>query len=181
MVGYGASAKNGKPYSEDRNYTIIIGLQAEFRDLVLGKARKPAAVEPASCLQGGAAKIDVMSDSVASASDALAPLLQQDACRSEATPDPMAGKVTAMCTELAKLAKGLKKAASKRAKEKHEFRLKNDTSCPICFTYNRCNDYGCWDEMVRASGKSTLFAGVREQAPAIKNPKFCKSGSALYR
>jgi hypothetical protein len=57
--------------------------------------------------------------------------------------------------------------------KKHEFRLKNDTSCPICFTYDRCNDYGCWDEAVRLSGESTLFAGVRERAPAIKNPQFC--------
>ena len=182
LVAYGAHAKNGKPYSEERNYTIIIGLQAEFRELVKGKARKPAAVEPAPCLQGGAAKINVISDSVPlTQSETLAPLLQQDACSREATPDRMAGKVNAICTELAKLAKGLKRAASQRVKEKHEFRLKNDTSCPICFTYDRCNDYGCWDEAVRLSGKSTLFAGVRERAPVIKNPQFCKSGRALYQ
>jgi len=27
---------------------------------------------------------------------------------------------------------------------------------------------------VRLSGESTLFAGVTEQAPVIKNPQFCK-------
>jgi hypothetical protein len=32
---------------------------------------------------------------------------------------------------------------------------------------------------VRASAKSTLFAGVRERAPSIKNPQFCKSGQLL--
>jgi hypothetical protein len=52
--------------------------------------------------------------------------------------------------------------------------LKNDTSCRICFTYNRCNDYGCWDETVRLSAESTLFAGAGERAPVIKNPQFCK-------
>ena len=171
-VAYGPRAKNGKPYSEERNYTIIIGLQAEFRDLVKGKAHKPAAVEPAPCLQGGAAKINVISDSVPlTQSETLAPSLQQSACSREATPDRKAGKANANCAELAK---GLKLAASQRVKEKHEFRLKNDTSCPICFTYDRCNHYGCWDEAVRLSGKSTLFAGVRERAPVIKNPQFCK-------
>lgn len=171
-VAYGLRAKTGKPYSEERNFTIVIGLEAEFRDVVKGKAHKPAAVEPAPCLQGGAAKIDVISDSVASAqSDTLAPVLQQYACSREATPNRKAGKAKANCAELAK---GLKRAASQRVKEKHEFRLKNDTSCRICFAYNRCNDYGCWDEGVRLSGKSMLFAGVRERAPAIKNPQFCK-------
>ena len=58
-------------------------------------------------------------------------------------------------------------------KETHDFTLKNDTSCKICFTYDRCNHYGCWDEAMRLSGKSSLSAGVREQAPAIKNPQFC--------
>ncbi|MGA7456938.1 MAG: serine protease [Methyloceanibacter sp.] len=171
-VAYGPRAKNGRPYSEERNYTIIIGLQAEFRELVKGKAQKPAAVEPAPCLQGGAAKINVISESVASTqSEALAPSLQQYACSREATPDRKAGKANANCTELAR---GLKLAASKRVEAKHEFRLKNDTSCPICFTYDRCNDYGCWDEGLRLSGKSTLFAGVRERAPVIKNLQFCK-------
>jgi hypothetical protein len=171
-VAYGPLAKNGKPYSDERNYTIIIGLQAEFRDLVKGKAHKPAAVEPAPCLQGGAAKINVISESVpVTQPETLAPLLQQYACSREATPDRKAGKEKANCAELAK---GLKRAASKRVKEKHEFRLKNDTSCKICFTYDRCNDYGCWDETVRISGKSTLFAGVRERAPVIKSPQFCK-------
>ncbi|MCI0628847.1 MAG: serine protease [Acidobacteria bacterium] len=171
-VAYGLRAKNGRPYSEERNYTIIVGLQAEFRDLVKGKAHKPAAVEPAPCLQGGAAKINVISESVPlTQSETLTPVLQQYACSREATPDRKAGKAKANCAELAK---GLKLAASQRVKEKHEFRLKNDTSCKICFTYNRCNDYGCWDEVVRLSGKSTLFAGVRERAPVIKNPQFCK-------
>jgi hypothetical protein len=169
-VAYGLHAKNGRPYSDERNYTIVIGLQAEFRDVVKGKAHKPAAVEPAPCLQGGAAKINVISDSVPlTQSETLAPL--QYACSREATPDRKAGKARANCAELAK---GLKLAASQRVKEKFEFRLKNDTSCKICFTYDRCNEYGCWDEGVRLSGKSTLFAGVRERAPAIKNPQFCQ-------
>jgi len=170
-VAYGPHAKNGRPYSEERNYTIIVGLQAEFRDLVEGKAHKPASVEPAPCLQGGAAKIDVISDSVALVpSETLAP--QQSACSREATPGRKAGTATVNCT---KLARGLKLAVSRRAKEKHEFRLKNDTSCPVCFTYDRCNAYGCWDEeVVGLTGKSTLFAGVRERAPVIKNPQFCK-------
>lgn len=171
-VAYGPRAKNGRPYSDERNYTIIIGLQAEFRDLVEGKAYKPAAVEPAPCLQGGAAKINVISESVPlTQSEALAPSLQQYACSHKATPDRKAGKANANCTALAK---GLKRAASRRVKEKHDFTLKNDTSCRICFTYNRCNRYGCWDEAVRLSRKSSLSAGVGERAPAIKNPQFCK-------
>ena len=92
------------------------------------------------------------------------------ACRHEATPGRKVGKAKADC---AALAKGLKRAASQRVKA-YEFRLKNDTSCKICFTYDRCNGYGCWDEAVRVSGKSMLFAGVRERAPVIKNPQFCK-------
>ncbi|HEX2446701.1 MAG TPA: serine protease [Methyloceanibacter sp.] len=171
-VGYGLRAKNGRPYSEDRNYTIIIGLQAEFRDLVTGKAHKPAAVEPAPCLQGGAAKINVISESVPLAqSETFAPSLRQYACSREATPGRKAGKANANCS---KLAKGLKLVASQRAKEKREFTLKNDTSCRICFTYNRCNGYGCWDEAVRLSAESTLSAGVSERAPVINNPQFCK-------
>lgn len=179
LVAFGPHAKNGRPYSEERNYTIIVGLQAEFRDLVEGKAHKPVALEQAPCLQGGAAKIDVISESVPSTqSESLAPLLQQDACSSEA------GKADANCTKLAKelkkLAKGIETlAATQRVKEKHQFKLKNDTSCPICFTYSRCNDYGCWDKVVRASGKSTLFAGVGVRAPVIKNPQFCRSGRLL--
>jgi hypothetical protein len=106
-VAYGLNAKSGRPYSEERNHTIIIGLEAEFRDVVKGKADKPAVVEPAPCLQGGAAKIDVVSDSVPSApSETLAPVLQQPACRRKA------GKAKANCAELAKLSKGLKLAAS---------------------------------------------------------------------
>ena len=65
-VAYGLRAKNGKPYSDERNYTVIIGLEAEFKDLVEGKGEMPAAVEPAPCVQGGAAKITVMSDAVPS-------------------------------------------------------------------------------------------------------------------
>jgi hypothetical protein len=168
-VAYGLKAKSGKPYSEERNFTIVVGLQGEFRDLVQGKAQKPVVVEPAPCPQGGVAKIDVISDSVTQ-SDTLAPVMQQYACRREATPDRKAGKAKAGC---AALAKGLKRAASQRVKA-YEFRLKNDTSCKICFTYDRCNGYGCWDEAVGVSGKSMLFAGVRERAPVIKNPQFCK-------
>ena len=170
-VGYGPQAKSGKAYGE-RNYTIVIGLQADFRDLVIGKAHAPAFVQPAACLQGEAAKIDVTSEPVASTqSEALAPSLEQYACSGKATPGRKAGKANADCT---RLAKGLKLAASKPAKAKHEFTLRNATNCRICFTYNRCNDYGCWDEAARLSSKSSLFAGVGEQAPAIKNPQFCK-------
>jgi hypothetical protein len=163
-VAYGLKAKSGKPYSEERNFTIIVGLEGDFRDLVKGKAGKSAAVEPATCLQSGAAKIDVISDSVPSTQSELASLLQPNACSRKA------GKAKASC---AALARSLKLAASQRAKE-FEFRLKNDTNCPICFSYDRCNDYGCWDEAVRLSGKSMLFAGVRERAPAIKTPQFCR-------
>jgi len=171
-VAFGPHAKDGRLYSEERNYTIIVGLQAEFRDLVKGKAHEPAAVEPAPCSQGGAAKINVISESVPlTQSETLAPFLQQYACSREATPDRKARKANANC---AGLAKGLKLAASRRVKEKYEFTLKNDTSCAICFTYNRCNDYGCWDAMVRLSGESTLLAGATEQAPLIKSPQFCK-------
>jgi hypothetical protein len=179
LVAVGPQAKNGRPYSEEQNYTIVIGLQGEFRDLLEGKAHRPVAVEQAPCLQDEAAKITVLSESVASTpSESLEPFLQQEACGGEA------GTADANCTKLAKelkkLAKGIETlAASSRGKGKHQFKLKNDTSCPICFTYNRCNDYGCWDEVVRASGKSTLFAGVSERAPVIKNPQFCMSGQLL--
>ncbi len=172
-VGYGLQAKNGKPYSDERNYSIIVGLEAEFRELVEGKANKPIAVEPAPCLQGGAAKIEVIANSaLAAQSEALAPSLQQYACSREAAPDRKAGTANANCAELAK---GLKLAASRRGKEKREFTLRNGASCPICFSYERCNDYGCWDQVVRLSGESTLSAGVRERPPAIKHPQFCKS------
>jgi hypothetical protein len=171
-VAFGPRAKSGKPYSEERNYTIVIGLEAEFRDLVEGKAQKLPAVEPAPCLQGGTAKINVISESVPlSQPEALAPSLQQKACGREAKPGRKAAKANADC---AKLAKGSKRAAPPRAKEKRAFTLKNDTSCRICFTYNRCNAYGCWDEAVRLSAKSSLSAGVGERAPAIKSPQFCK-------
>jgi hypothetical protein len=169
-VAFGPRAKSGKPYSDERNYTIVIGLEAEFRDLVLGKAQKPAAVEPAPCLQGGTAKINVISESVPlTQSETLAPLLQQKACAREPKPGRKAAKANANCTRLAKASK-----RTPRVKEKHEFTLKNDTSCRICFTYNRCNTYGCWDEAVRLSSKSSLSAGVGERAPAIKKPQFCK-------
>jgi hypothetical protein len=176
LVAHGPKAKSGQPYSEERNYTIIIGLQAQFRDLVEGKAHKPAAaMEPAPCLQGGPAKIDVISDSAPSTqSETFAPLLQQNACSREAAPE-----ANANCTAVKELAKAIATlGTSRREKEKREFRLKNDTRCPICFTYNRCNDYGCWDEAVMASGKSTLFAGVGERAPVIKNPQFCQFARA---
>ena len=170
-VAYGPRAKNGRPYSDDRNYTIIVGLEADFRDLVEGKAYHPAAVEPAPCLEGGTAKIDVISQSVPlPQSETPAPSLQQYSCSRKATPGRKAAKANADCTELAKL----KRAATQRAKQKFEFTLKNDTSCRICFTYNRCNRYGCWDEAVRLSAKSTLAAGVGERAPEINTPQFCK-------
>jgi hypothetical protein len=172
-VAYAPHAKSGRPYSEERNYTIVIGLQGDFKAVVEGKARKPSAVEAAPCPQGGAAKIAVISESVPlTESEALAPLLQQHSCSRKATPGRKAGKGTANCTNLAK---GLRKlAALQRAKEKYDFTLKNETSCRICFTYNRCNDYGCWREAVRLSAKSTLSAGLSERAPAIANPRFCK-------
>ena len=77
-MAHGPNAKNGKPYSEERNYTIVVGLQEEFRDLVEGKAhRPPVAVEQAFCLEDGAAKIDVISESVpVPPPETLAPLLQ---------------------------------------------------------------------------------------------------------
>ncbi len=182
LVAYGQQAKSGQPYSQERNFTIVIGLQADFRDLVKGKAHMSAAVAAAPCVcsQSEAATINVMSDSVAVAqSEALSPLLQQHACGPDATPDGEAGEANASCTKLEKelkeLSKALKLAASRRGKEKQHFRLENATSCPICFTYNRCNDYGCWDEAVRLDGHSTHFAGTGERAPVIKNPQFCKS------
>jgi hypothetical protein len=170
-VAYGPRAKSGKPYSDERNYTIVIGLEAEFRDLVEGKALKPAAVEPAPCPQGGAAKINVISESVPLTQPETPALVQQKACGREAKPGRKAGKANAGCI---KLAKGSKRAASPRVKEKREFMLKNDTSCRICFTYNRCNTYGCWDQAVRLSSRSSLSAGMGERAPTIKNPQFCK-------
>jgi Trypsin-like peptidase domain len=184
LVAYGRQAKNNRPYSEDRNFTIVVGLQAEFRDLVKGKARKPLPVEPATCLQGGPAKIDVIAEDFTPLMQSLtvAPSLRQYACSRESAPNRKAAKTSALCTKLEKELKEfarLKRAASRRVKEKHEFRLKNDKTCPICFAYDRCNGYGCWDEPVRLSGKSMIFAGVREQAPEIKNPQFCESKPAL--
>jgi hypothetical protein len=141
-------------------------------------------VEPATCLQGGPAKIDVIAEDFTPLMQSLtvAPSLRQYACSRDSAPDRKAAKTSAVCTKLEKELKEfarLKRAASRRVKEKHEFRLKNDTTCPICFAYVRCNGYGCWDEPVRLSGKSMIFAGVREQAPEIKNPQFCESKPAL--
>jgi hypothetical protein len=171
-VAYGLHAKNGAPYSEERNYTVIVGLEGDFRDLVKGKAEKPATVEPQSCPGGGAARIDVVSASVASVEpETPAPSLGQFACGRQAPGHKAQENASSDCAELSR---GVKLAASRRPAEKHEFRLKNDTSCTICFTYDRCNDYGCWDEAAKANGKSMLFAGVRQRAPAIKNPQFCK-------
>jgi trypsin-like peptidase len=170
-VAYGLHAKNGAPYSEDRNYTVIVGLEGDFRDLVKGKAEKPAAVEAQSCPGGGAARIDVVSESVASNEpETLAPFLRQFACSHQA-PNREAQNASANCAELSR---GVKLAASRSPNEKREFKLKNDTICTICFTYDRCNDYGCWDEAAKANAKSILFAGVRQRAPAIKNSRFCK-------
>jgi hypothetical protein len=176
LVAYALNAKNNRPYSEDRNFTIVIGLEADFREIVEGKARSAPAVEPALCLEDGEAKINVISDSIAPPPDALATALEQTACSRDATADPAAKGVKTSCAALAKELKklaGLKRGASRRPKEKREFRLKNETSCPICFTYDRCNAYGCWDETVKLSGKSMLFAGVRREAPEIKSPQFC--------
>jgi hypothetical protein len=170
-VAFGPRAKSGKPYSDERNYTIVIGLEAEFRDLVEGKAQKPVAVGPASCPQNGAAKVNVISEPVPPTQSETLPLPQQKPCGREAKPGRKAAKANANC---AKLAKGSKRAAPPRVKQKREYTLKNDTSCRICFTYNRCNAYGCWDEAVRLSAKSSLSAGVGERAPAIKSPQFCK-------
>jgi hypothetical protein len=168
-VAYGLRAKNGKPYSDERNYTVIIGLEADFRELVEGKGEAPAAVEPAACGEGSAAKITVLSDAVvASQSETPSASLRSAACGRGATPGRKAAK--ANC---AALARELKRAAAQRAKEPRDFTLKNDTSCNICFSYERCNHYGCWDEAMKLSGKSSLSAGVREQAPAIKTPQFC--------
>jgi Trypsin-like peptidase domain len=174
-VGYTLNAKNGRPYDDEKNYTIVIGLEADFRELAEGKALKPVAVEPAPCWRdNGAAEIDLVSGPVPSSqSDTLGSSLMQF-CR-EASPDGKTGAAKANCSELAK---GLSLAAARPAKEKHEFTFKNDTSCPICFTYHRCNDYGCWDEAVTVDGNSTRSAGVGQRAPKIKNPQFCKSGRA---
>lgn len=174
VVAYALNARNNRPYSEDRNFTIVIGLEQQFRDVVKGKAQKPDLVESAPCAQDGVAEIDVIAEEFMPSlpSDALAASMQE-ACSS--------GQANAACTALAKelkQLKGIKRAAARRTKQKYEFRLKNDTSCPICFSYDRCNGYGCWDQAVRLSGKSLLFAGVREEAPAVKNPQFCQAQPA---
>ncbi len=178
LVAVGPRGRSGKPYSEERNYTIVVGLQAEFRELVEGKAQLPVALEPAPCLEHETAEITVISELVPAPPQTLAPFLRQDAC------DRETGAANDTCAKLAKdlkqLAKGIEKlAGARRGKEKRQFKLRNDTSCPICFTYERCNDFGCWDEATRASGKSTLFAGVRARAPVIKNAQFCNSGRLL--
>jgi Trypsin-like peptidase domain len=179
LVAHGPRAKSGKPFSEEQNYTIINGLQAAFRELVKGKAQEPTAIATASCVPGETAKIEVLSEPVPSPQAlALSPLLQQKACKRDA------GKDGADCLaqELEEIVKGIETlAVARRGKEKLEFRLRNGTSCPVCFTYNRCNDYGCWDETVLASAKSTLFAGAGERAPTIRNPQFCMlAGGPVY-
>ncbi|MBM3543417.1 MAG: trypsin-like peptidase domain-containing protein [Alphaproteobacteria bacterium] len=177
LVAHGPRAKSGKPFSEEQNYTIINGLQAAFRELVKGKAQKSAAMTPAPCFPGETAKIEVLSEPVPSPQSlALTPLLQQNTCKRETAPGRDASKNGADCLahELKEIVKGIETlAVARRGKEKLEFRLRNGTSCPVCFTYNRCNDYGCWDETVMASAKSTLFAGAGERAPTIRNPQFC--------
>ena len=180
LVAVGPKGRNGQPYSEDRNYTIIVGLQDEFRDLVMGKANRLVPVEQTQCLDDGPAKIDVIAEPIpVPQSDLITPLVEQDAC---------GGETTDNCAKLAKKLKDLEKgietlaaasASSPRGKEKRQFKLKNDTSCPVCFTFNRCNEYGCWDEVVRASAKSTLFAGIGTRPPEIRNPQFCMSGQLL--
>ena len=140
----------------------------------MGKAQKPAVVEPASCPEGGAPKIDVISVSVPPAqSETLAPLRQQGA--------ELAEGLELAATQRAKQAPATQKRLKQKPvkqepdrKAKYEFTWKNDTSCRICFSYDRCNDYGCWDQAVRLSAKSSLFAGVSEKAPAIKIQQFCK-------
>ena len=169
-MAYGPRAKNGRPYSDEQNYTIVIGLQAEFRDLVKGKAQQPPAVEPASCAEGGMPKITVISVPLVQ-TGALAPFPRTEFAERL---EPAAS--TAAKRKQVKQ-KRLQQTPAKRKpvkQEKYEFTLKNDTNCRICFTYNRCNDYGCWDEAVRLSAQSSLFAGVSEQAPEITKPQFCK-------
>jgi hypothetical protein len=111
LVAVGPKAKNGKPYSEELNYTIIVGLQDEFRDLVMGKANRPIPVEQTQCLQGGQARINVILESLPlPPSVTPAPLLQHDPC---------SGEPTATCTKLAdqlkELAKGIKTLAASAA------------------------------------------------------------------
>ena len=164
-VGYGPQAKSGRPYSDAQNYTIVIGLQGDFRELVLGKAATQA-VEPAPCAAGGEPKIDVVAAPAAAAQpEALAPMLQHYAC---------GGKTKKAKAECKTLAKGVKLATAERLKAKQDFTLKNATSCRICFTYDRCNDYGCWEQAARLAAKSSLSAGAGERLPAITNAQFCK-------
>lgn len=171
LVAVGPNGKNGAPYSEDHNYTIVIGLQSQFRDLVEGKAFAPVAIEPAICQGEGEPAINVIAEPVP-----------------QPPPDPFAaafkcsgkkGEANAACIakELEKLSRELETVSTApRAKKKRQFKLENGTAYPVCFTYDRCNEYGCWDETVRASGKSILFAGVRKEPPTIRDPQFCKSG-----
>jgi hypothetical protein len=171
LVAVGPNGRNGKPYSEDQNYTIVIGLQSQFRDLVEGKARAPVAIEPARCPGGGEPAIAVVSEPV--------PQPPPDPYAAALTCSGKKGEANAACIakELEKLSRELETVSTApRGKKERQFKLKNDTSCPVCFNYDRCNEYGCWDETVRASGKSTLYAGVRKEAPTISDPQFCKSG-----
>ncbi|HXG78209.1 MAG TPA: serine protease [Methyloceanibacter sp.] len=182
-VAYGLNAKSGKAYSEDRNFTILIGLEAEFRDVVEGKAQMEV-VESAPCLcpEGNEAKIDVISAPAPVAQPETLSALLQGPC-GQPPPGGDAGQANAVCSKLAKemqeLAKALRPAATGRSKAKYEFKLSNATGCPICFAYTRCNDYGCWEEALRLDAKSTLSAGIGERAPAVKNAQFCKSADAV--
>lgn len=186
LVAVGPRARNNRPYSEERNYTIVVGLEEEFRELVEGKANTVLGVAQAQCLDDVEPKIVVISEPVPELpAPTVTSFLKPEGCSHEAGD---AGQAAVSCDKLAeemrKLQKELKAvAASTRAKrtkgKMHQFKLRNDTACPVCFTYNRCNDYGCWDQTVRASGKSILFAGLSKQAPTIQNPLFCKSGRLL--
>jgi hypothetical protein len=164
-VGYAPQAKSGRPYSDAQNYTIVIGLEGAFRELIEGKAQEPAA-EPAPCAAGGEPKIEVIAATGAAPQpEALAPMLQQYAC---------GGKTKKAKAECKTLAKGVKLAAAERVKPKQDFTLKNETSCRICFTYDRCNDYGCWEQPARLAAKSSLSAGAGERPPTIGKAQFCQ-------
>ena len=175
-VAYGPRARNGRLYSDEQNYTIVIGLQAEFRELVMGKAQTPEPVEPEPCPEGGAPKIEVIAVPV-TGTGAHAPSPRTElsgklelAAAPRAKPRPVQRKRSPQAPAKPKPVK----------KEQFEFTLKNATACRICLTYNHCNTYGCWDEAARLNPKSSLSAGVGERAPRIENPQFCKSGQVAF-
>ena len=97
-VAYGLRAKNGKPYSDERNYTVIIGLEADFRELVEGKGEKPAAVEPAAlrARRGGQDHRAVRRCSRRASRRRWQPSLRPSACGRGATPGRKAGKAKAI-------------------------------------------------------------------------------------